>query len=224
LKLLDPVIVREELQDILSKEEYQVYLQENQNVFLRLLERFESWLSDLLEKLFPKVDFVERASEWLVYLIIGIGLSLLIFFLYLLWSRLTGFSRSRKMSVGSSEELAQTPQRHLLEANKLSKQGDQKSALRHAFLAYILFLDEKELIEAKAWKTNWEYFYELKDNDLSKAEAFYDLALKFDEAMYGGRNTNMEDFVVYRDRVISLIEANSPLKSTNHALGWHNES
>ncbi|HWJ02783.1 MAG TPA: DUF4129 domain-containing protein, partial [Verrucomicrobiae bacterium] len=195
MKPLDSL--REELQGILAGKEYQVYYRENQNFFLDLLQRLKNWLNSILKNLFPQADIAKTTVDWLAYGIAAVGIFLLLLMLYLLGSRFVRQGHVKRKRLDLAKELTLTARHHLGEAHSLAGQGEYSIALRHLFLGFILFLNQQRWIEAKAWKTNWEYHAELKNYAPHLADFFTSLAVKFEEAMYGGRPITRDDYWLY---------------------------
>jgi len=104
-----------------------------------------------------------------------------------------------------------TAQEHLAQAHKLAEEGNYRLALRSLLLGFILYLDQNHKIEAKAWKTNWEYYAELSDRAPQLANSFYTLAIKFEEAMYGGRPIARDDYWIYFNQVHKWIHEGDTL-------------
>ena len=204
MKPLDSL--RDDLQEILATKEYQIYNHENQNVLLDLLKRLENWLNSILNTIFPQADFVKRTSEWLSYGIATLGVLLFILLLFLLLSRFVRQGRVNQKRVDMSNRLTRSVQQHLAEAHRLTEQAEYSLALRHLFLGFILYLDQNQWIEARVWKTNWEYYAELKDRAPQLANSFNTLAIRFEEAMYGGRSIAMGDYWSYYNQVNKLIQ------------------
>lgn len=192
--------LREDLQGILATKEYQIYTQENKSVQQELFDALNKWLHQLLQSIFPHTDIAKRTSEWLSFVIVALGLLLLFLLLYLLLSRFVRQGQVNSKQVSMVEGQALTAQRHLAEAYKLAEAENYSSALRNLFLGSIIFLDQNQWIEAKTWKTNWEYYAELKDRAPQLANSFYTLAVKFEEALYGGRPIARDDYWLYHNQ------------------------
>src|SRR5699024_4298162 len=83
---------------------------------------------------------------------------------------------------------------HLSEAEKQASAGNYSVAVRHMFLALLLYFHENDMVEAKSWKTNWDYCDELRKVNQPLAEQFYHLALLFDEVFYGERVMTRDEY------------------------------
>ncbi len=199
---LNPEYARNKLEEILSSEEYQIYYQkEQQNILSLLFDRFKHWIYEMIKDIFPNLDLALKASEWLTYGIVGIGILLIILFIYLLWTRFVRETRSISKPFGSAEDLTMSETAHMKEADILAAEGEFPLALRHVFIAFILYLDVKKWLKATPWKTNWEYYDELNERDPKIAEDFYLLAVKYEETIYGRHTISMEDYLFQRKQV-----------------------
>jgi hypothetical protein len=203
LKPIDSL--KEELQGILAGKEYRVYHRENQNLLKDLLNRLKDWLYSILKNIFPQADIAQKTSEWLSYGLAVLGALFLCFLLYLLLSRFVRQGRVNPQRMSMAKGLTLTVQHHFGEAQSLADREEYALAVRHLFLGFILHLDQNRWIEAKAWKTNWEYFAELKVRAPKLANSFTSLAVKFEEAMYGGRPISRDDYWLYHNQVSRWI-------------------
>jgi len=95
---------------------------------------------------------------------------------------------------------------HLQEANRLETEQAYAKATRHLFLSFLLILHEKELLEARMWKTNWEYYAELQAAKSNLANDFYQVALIFEEVTYGEKKIPEKAFVSYRERITKGLD------------------
>lgn len=215
MKPLNPEKAREELERILSEPQYQVYYRSDQNVLFTGLERLQNWLFDVLQKYFPETKAVSNAAEWMAYGILGVVILLLLLFLYRLSTRFVREGRLREKPVGTAAELTWSAREHLTAADRLAEKEEFQAALRHMFLAFILYLDQTNWIDAKPWKTNGDYYDEIKDHHKERAETFYVLALKFDETLYGGRPVSKEDFDTYREQIERSMNEHHTIRTPN---------
>jgi hypothetical protein len=197
------------LEEILSDREYQKYYRQEKNTLAELLEKFQEWINRHLSKVFPNVEVTENTSEWISYGMVGLGIAIVLLLLVMFSSRVVRENRFYSKPIGTEAELTMSPQSHLSEALHLKKEGDIRLALRHLFLAYLLQLDQNKWIEAKAWKTNGEYYDELKAKHAELAKTFRSFAQQFEATWYGGKNMTEEDFEMYRQHIVELINHES---------------
>lgn len=197
--------LREELEGILGTKEYTIYTQEHKSSLQNLLASLQHWLQQILQTVFPHTDVGKKTSAWLSYGLIALGMFLLLLMLILLVSRFVRPSRVQAKPMRPAADQPFTIQRRLAEAHRLAEAGDYSSALRNLLLGFILYLDQNQRIEAKVWKTNWEYYAELKERSPQLAASFYELAQKFEEALYGGRPIAQNDYWFYSSQVSKWI-------------------
>lgn len=198
-------MMRKELEDILSREEYRAYYREDSRFISRLFEKILNWIVETLEEIFPEIDVSPFAAEALSYGIVIVFFALFLFFVFHFMSKVVRQSRVKQAPVRSKRELLMSADKHLAEADRWAKKGDWPSALRHVFLALILHLDKEKLIKAGPWKTNQEYVEEIRAHRPQAADAFYELAVRFDETIYGGRSLAAEAYEAYRRTVIEWM-------------------
>jgi hypothetical protein len=205
LKNIDPLKAREELENILSQKEYQAYYREDKNTLADLLDRLQAWLNGYLLKLLPEPEIRETTSEWISYGMVGLGIVIVLLLLLVFSSKVVRENRFYSKPVGTENEFIQSPESHLQEAEKRLEEGDLRSAQRHLFLAYLLSLDQKQWIETRAWKTNGEYMDELQSTQSETAKTFRTLAHRFEATWYGGRHISREDYMEFRQQVVSFV-------------------
>ncbi|MFS0864398.1 DUF4129 domain-containing protein [Fredinandcohnia sp. 179-A 10B2 NHS] len=207
---------REKFEDILDGKEYQVYYDKSRNIFEVLWERAKEWLSDLLSNIFPSIETANGAAD-IILAIIVIGILILLGISIFLLVRNTKRNRNFKQNkpLHSMKELNWSYQKHFQEAMKQEEAGQYSLATRHLFLALLLYFHEKEWLEAKIWKTNWEYFDELRKVNQTWADQFYHLALVFDEVTYGEHEIGKDEYTQFREKTmvwLSDADVTSELK------------
>ncbi|WP_268872907.1 DUF4129 domain-containing protein [Neobacillus fumarioli] len=69
----------------------------------------------------------------------------------------------------------------------------------------MLYFHEKNWLEARIWKTNWDYYDELRRVDLQEADQFYRLAQIFDEVTYGERTVSKEEYVQFKQEAMKWL-------------------
>ncbi|MEH7223488.1 DUF4129 domain-containing protein [Bacillus sp. JJ1566] len=209
---------RDRIEEILNGKEYRIYYDESRNVFQKWWAQVKEWLTDFLESLFPTIESGSGTAEVvLVFIILGALLLLGIAVFLLVRNKKRNANLSKHKPLHSAEELNWTYQRHLQEALKHEENHLYSPATRHLFLALLLFFHEKEWLEAKLWKTNWEYYDELRKVKQSWAEEFYDLALVFDEVAYGEYEIDKVEYNLFREKAFGWLEHPEGGKEKQHA-------
>ncbi|MBE1555242.1 DUF4129 domain-containing protein [Sporosarcina limicola] len=197
---------KEELEKILNEKEYTDYSDQSSTIFSNWWEKVENRLADQLEQSFPSLEKISMLAELILTIIIVAVLALIAIALFII---VRNHGRKRKFReatpLQAMKEIDWSYQMHLTEAMKLEKLEKFSSATRHLFLALLLYFHEKEWLEARIWKTNWEYFEELKKVNQQSADQFHHLAYFFDEATYGEREVQKEEYVQFRKVVMTYL-------------------
>ncbi|WP_456273162.1 DUF4129 domain-containing protein [Bacillus sp. AK031] len=201
---------RDELQDILKSREYTVYERDNQGFFQQLWQDIKDKVIDWLNGLFPDFQVSGGSGGSMVtFALVILGLVALAGILIVV-SR--NFYNKRKFAHQKPlQHLAQKDwsfTEHLAESEKQENTGDYSLAVRHLFLALLLYFHEKEWLVARQWKTNWEYYEELQKVNQEWAQQFYSLALMFDEAAYGEREISQQEFAAFKEAAMERLEEN----------------
>lgn len=209
---------RDQIEEILNRKEYRIYHDESRNVFQEWWNQVKDWLANVLENLFPAIESGSGVAEVVLILVILAAILLLgiaVFLLVRNKTRRSTFGKHKPLH--SAQELSWTYHKHLREALKYEENEHYSPATRHLFLALLLFFHEKEWLEAKLWKTNWEYYDELRKVNQSWADEFYDLALVFDEVAYGEYEIGKEEFTQFRKKAFVWLNDKEGGKETKDA-------
>lgn len=91
------------------------------------------------------------------------------------------------------------------EAENWAAQSDYALAIRSLFQGFILFLEQKEWIQLKAWKTNGQYLRELRRRQDQAAEGFAFVAGCFEDVVYGGRLPTSDVYEKCRIRALEWM-------------------
>ncbi len=203
----NPDKARERLDDILSQKEYQAYYEENRNFIQILWDRITEWFYELLAEWFSDLEPSNAFADTLLVILIGVVILLAVVVIFFV---VRAVRRKRTAQAyqpfQSADELEWSVERHVKEAEKQADAGDYSLGIRHQFLALLLYFHDLDLLKAHIWKTNWDYFAELQKRDKQRAEAFYELARTFDEAVYGERQMTKEEYVHYRKNVSEWMQ------------------
>ncbi|MGD6775129.1 DUF4129 domain-containing protein [Sutcliffiella horikoshii] len=197
---------REQLEEILDQQEYQVYYADTRNTLQIWWDEFKAWLADLLSRLFPSMENTSGTAGNIMILVIILVIVILGAFVITYLAKNNPFGRNKKNKpFQSGVELEWSFQQHVNEAEKFEEVGDFSLATRHLFLGLLLNFHERQWLEAKIWKTNWEYYDELRREQKELAEFFFDFALLFDRATYGKQKIEKDDYLSFRDIALKWI-------------------
>lgn len=201
---------REELADILQREEYTVYYDQSKNLLQIWWEKAVNWLGEKLADLFPTIEQSITFAEPLLFVIIAVllvALGIVLFFLIRYLRRKQKFSGQSPLH--AKHEIEWSPHMHVLEAQKQEKLQAYSAATRHMFLALLLSFHEKEWLVARIWKTNWEYYAELQRVQPQAADPFQQFAQFFDEAMYGERVVGEAEYSRFRSEIMKWLDGSA---------------
>ncbi|MGF2618021.1 DUF4129 domain-containing protein [Rossellomorea vietnamensis] len=204
---------REDLEDILDDREYTQYQGENQGFLQNLWESIKETIMDWLNNLFPAYQASQGGGTMITLILVIAGLAALIIVLFLVSRKV--YNNRKIAGQKPLQNLAQKDwsySEHLAESERQEESENYSLAVRHLFLALLLYFHEKEWLVARKWKTNWEYYEELKKINKDWAEQFYSLALKFDEAAYGEREITRAEYIPYRETAMKWLQDNQQEK------------
>ncbi|MDQ0231144.1 DUF4129 domain-containing protein [Metabacillus malikii] len=211
--MLNEEQAREELTDILNGREYKAYEEKPNTIFEQWWEDLKAWFNEFLNNIFPDIEITKDHSGSVLFFVVVVTIVLLLLLVTLLVrKRNRNRAIHKNMPLQSIDELKWTYEMHLAEANKLEATNKYKKATRHMFLALLLYFHEKEWLIARIWKTNWEYYDELKQVKGNWAQQFYELALLFDEATYGEKVVKEQEYRTYKKNVLKLIQDGQDLE------------
>ncbi len=136
-------------------------------------ERFKEWLSDLFASIFGFSD--KKSSMDVVNLVLKIlAICLILFVIYLIVKSIMNkdgqwiFGRNSDRSVIRYDEIERNL--HLVDFAKLIKEtlqsGERRLAIRYYYLWLLKRMSEREIIDWDPEKTNSDYLYEIKNQDL----------------------------------------------------------
>lgn len=197
---------REQLEKILDQQEYQAYYVDSRNTLQIWWDEFKAWLADLLSRLFPSMENTSGTAGNIMVLVIILVIIVLAAFVITYFVRSNRFGRNKKYKpFQSGVELEWSFQQHVDESKKFEEMEDYSLATRHLFLGLLLKFHERQWLEAKIWKTNWEYYDELRREQKELAEFFFNFALLFDRATYGKQKIEKDEYLFFRDIALKWI-------------------
>lgn len=205
--MLDPNRAQDALKDILNKKEYRVYYNNTKGWLEIWWGKAKEWIANLLATLFPSIESASGAAlpvliAIIIVVIILLALTALFIFRQVRRNRML---RNQK-PVQSMKEINWSFQRHLSEARKLETLEEYTLSTRHLFLAILHYFQEQEWLEERIWKTNWDYYDELRRINQQYADLFFNFAAFFDEVTYGERKVQKEEYIQFRTDVMKWVE------------------
>ncbi|TXC90304.1 DUF4129 domain-containing protein [Metabacillus litoralis] len=206
--MLNDEKAKKELQEILNQREYLVYEEKPPGFIEKWWNSVEDWLSEWLEGLFPTIEPASGiGGQVLLTLIVIMILLLLGVFVFIIFRNGKRKRALRKYQpLQTIDEMKWSYQKHLRESERQELQREFNLSTRHLFLGLLLYFHEKDLLKARIWKTNWEYYDELMKVNKQWANQFYNLAQLFDEVTYGERIIGEEEYHHFKKIVLNLIE------------------
>ncbi|WP_413375327.1 DUF4129 domain-containing protein [Alkalihalobacillus sp. 1P02AB] len=205
--MIDPNHAREELEHILSDREYTIYYEDHRGLIEKTIDRIINWIVEQISKLFPNIEEVANGNGYLIFGLVVTGVVLLLIALFFLIRTIQRKRRFRdNKPLHSLSEKEWTYEMYMKEAENLENEGDYTKATRHLFLAILLYFDRREWLLAKPWKTNWEYYDELRSSSKERAERFFEFALLFDRATYGDHRVNLNEYERFKQEAISILK------------------
>lgn len=169
------------------------------NVFEKFLQWIYFQIGKLLKKIF-NLDIKTPNPSHLLYntlffLLIVIVIILLIFFFIRLKKNM-GRNDEKSINVDEIEKNIHETDFDKLIANAYTNQN-YRLAIRFYYLKMLQILSEKELIEYRYQKTNYEYFYELKNETLKPK--FQEVSNVFDYSWYGDFSLSETDYITAKN-------------------------
>ncbi|MDR1877662.1 MAG: hypothetical protein LBQ84_08585 [Flavobacteriaceae bacterium] len=171
-----------------------------------ILTRFLTWIYnkfiDFLNELF---DFNLRADtvsgrQVLWYILIFLSLILIsigIVFFYKKFKRSLGRNDKDDLSAEEVEKNINTVNFDKLIQNAVKEQ-DYRLAIRFYYLKLLKLMTNQQLINYEYQKTNYEYFYEIKNLQLK--DLFKEVSFVFDYCWYGDHRAGESDFNMAKNK------------------------
>ncbi|WP_078553558.1 DUF4129 domain-containing protein [Bacillus alkalicellulosilyticus] len=202
----NPTDAREKIEQILQQDEYQVYYQPK-GFIEEWMDRFLLWLAESFAEWFPIVE-TSRGNGGLILLVIIIVITFILFYIFFMYARNVRRTRQFRAStpLQTEHELQWTSIRHLNEAKNQENEQNYTVASRHLFLALLLHFHEIQWLQARKWKTNWDYYEELNKVNQDSAALFYRFALLFDGVTYGEKEVNQEQYTLYSTEIMNWLD------------------
>ncbi|GAE29693.1 DUF4129 domain-containing protein [Halalkalibacter hemicellulosilyticus] len=200
---------RERIAEILDGREYTVYYEETRTLLERVISIVWEWLIEFIIELLPAMRASHEAANLVVIGLVIVGTIALIVALIFVARYLQRKRRFQDLPpIRSENEMKWSSQMHFQQLKVQEERGNDTQALRHLFLGFLLYFHEQSWLEARIWKTNWEYVYELEKVDKETSALFRDVALLFDRVTYGNVRVKNEEYLHYKEVVMAWIQSN----------------
>jgi hypothetical protein len=197
---------RDHIEEILKKQEYQVYNNHSRGLIETWWEKAKEWIASQLEKLFPSIKSASNASSAILIALIVVVILLLAYAAFILIRNTRRNRDLRKQKpLQSLKNWNWTYLEHLEEAEKLESLGEYTESIRHLFLAMLLYYHEKDWLEARIWKTNWDYYEELRKVNQQNADQFNEVARFFEDVAYGEHKVSLEEYQPFRTKISGIV-------------------
>jgi hypothetical protein len=196
---------RQRLDEILAGREFATHSQSSFDLF-SLLER---WLKSLLEwfrKLFPDTQIPTGAIDAAAYFVISAGILLLIVMVYWFAKQIVRQKRLSRKRLPHDKDMKRTSADYLQLAQQAKEQGEWRDGIRCLFLAILFYAERKSWLKVERWKTNGEYFEELRLHKPEFMRDFAEGALLFDRIWYGKESAGLEEFNSFYSRIEQLMK------------------
>ncbi len=195
------------LEPILAQSQFQ-WQPKQPSLLAELWRRFWEFIWDLVSPWLPEEGLIsldESLFPWARYILIGLTslmlMGVLAFILRELLADLVTESKVDPTLETGPEVL--TAEAAFKQAQRLSGDGDYRTAVRYLYLSSLLMLDERKLLRYDRSQTNREYLRSVAH--LPKLESILrDVIDVFDRVWYGYRPLNEEDYARYAARVTEL--------------------
>jgi len=200
---------KRKLAEILSRDEYQKPVQQDESLVQKWLREFWEWLSRHLPapSMSPQtasgMEPVKLVIQVLIFLVVIGLIGFLVYkFLPLILKRFGDRTKEKKNDrVILGERIAADESAHELfsEAEGLARQGDLRGAIRKGYIAILCELSDRKIIGLARHKTNRDYLRDIhKRSDLFENVAA--LTGSYERNWYGLRQAEQLDWDDFRDR------------------------
>ncbi|WP_416147259.1 DUF4129 domain-containing protein [Salipaludibacillus sp. HK11] len=204
---------KKKLEEIISEQEYQVYQDDSEGFLQSIINDVLTWLAD-------RLSFSFGGSEGFTGIVSVIVVLLIVILLGFILIKVGRVVTRKKMNrttkpLDQMLEIDWSYHDHLKAADEQENAGEYTIATRHMFLALLLYFHDLRWLEAKVWKTNWEYYEELRGVNAKAADFFYHFVLFFDQITYGKRIVTKAEFTDYRSETMKWLASRDQDKDTS---------
>ncbi|MCL5038072.1 MAG: hypothetical protein M1269_13310 [Chloroflexi bacterium] len=200
--IIDRKTVHEKLSAILSSRAFQT---RNLPSLFELWNRLNKWLDKATAEMAEKMDFLDSLQRFLnnagyagglffkmLYMLIGALVIILVILIAVMIVRLKSRGKKKKKADEFKKLL---PDKTFNEAMRAAKSGNYREALRFLFLAMLMTMDKKEIIEYNPHLTNWEIVNMMPSHAPFRVPAA-EFSMLFDRKWYGMEPADSNDMEI----------------------------
>lgn len=210
---IPPALVRKEIRAILADPEFRgaqrpSWVTELQDRIAGAVMEFLNSLAEWLPDIRLRPTRFDSAAEWVVAILSYLAIAAVTAcVLYVLVQAARRIVSPRVAVPATGPQMAahvrpRTPEEALRQAAAHAQKGEFREAFRSVYLAILLGLDGKKVLEYSPSKTNWEYVRDLAATVPTASELLKDLTGVFDRRVYRGEECTARDYeaalAVYR--------------------------
>jgi hypothetical protein len=185
---------REQIAEILARKEFREFAERDDHFLSDLIERLLTALAELGSEAERDTEStpvrLPALSPWVLMALAVIALCLIA--VYAAAGRRTAAPPARRAAAPEQLPAASGPMSLIDEAALLAARGDMRGALRALYVATLLMLDRKQLIEYETWKTNGQYIRAMPQGEARRLFAAFTRV--FDRTWYGHEPASAHDY------------------------------
>ncbi|MBM7542082.1 DUF4129 domain-containing protein [Amphibacillus cookii] len=190
--------LRDTVEDILAEDAYQVYYQDQRNIFQRIWDQIMDWINGWLSNLLGDLQPANSLADAIIVgmLVIG-GILTLLLILFITRYLMRKRQLKRNQPLQSMAYQTKTLQDYIDQFEAEQQADDLQGAVRYRFLILLFRLEENEWLKVANWKTNWDYYKEIERIGREQADAFYQIAIYFESITYGNKRVELKAYQAY---------------------------
>lgn len=197
--------LRDTAKDILAEDAYQVYYQDQRNIFQRIWDQVMEWISEWFSNLLGGLQPGNSLADAIIVgmLVIG-GILTLLLILFITRYVMRKQQLKRNQPLQAVTYHTKTLQDYIDQFETAQQSDDLPGAVRYRFLILLFRLEENEWLKVVNWKTNWDYYKEIERIGREQADAFYQIAIYFESITYGNKRVELKAYQAYIKAIYHL--------------------
>lgn len=207
---------KQQAEEILSNPLYRENIQtEGEESWLsRAMQEFSDWLNNLLNRQreprqngSPFLAAAGALSQIVIFILVAALIGFLIFMIAKIRINRKGKIDDTDSDLVSAEEAKRSADQWITEADRLSRNGEFRAAIRCLYLACLMRLDENRILRFERHETNWEHLHRFRDIAVKPGNFNLDpVTQKFDQAWYGLIPQNLDDVEWFKSEYQKLLQ------------------